>query len=230
VDQLPSLEMRHACVRRLTPWPRVRQRLKPNYPPRLWLLPLRLEHAAAARESLTAYWRHTQLLAKTRTKALTIRALAERYLRCHGCLSVMLSQGLPPRGSKRSVLTTGISSDASWASADIVPTLTRSDHGEQIDVRLDDFQWSRGSLSAPLSFRRAFAMHSRYRSFSPPLLNKAPAARFVVLDDVTSSFDAGHQLRLMDEIRLGLQYHSGGSGLQFLILVMMDSSRSTSIR
>ncbi|WP_235925497.1 MULTISPECIES: conjugal transfer protein TrbF [Brucella/Ochrobactrum group] len=45
--------------------------------------------------------------------------------------------------------------------------------------------------------------------------------RFMVLDDVTSSFDAGHQFSLMDTIRTKLRYGAPNGlpgGLQFIIL------------
>ena len=44
------------------------------------------------------------------------------------------------------------------------------------------------------------------------------SARFIVLDDVTSSFDAGHQFRLMEQIRQRLQYRGGDEVLQFIVL------------
>ena len=42
--------------------------------------------------------------------------------------------------------------------------------------------------------------------------------RVVVLDDVTSSFDAGHQYFLMELIRTKLQQPNNPNGLQFIIL------------
>jgi len=44
------------------------------------------------------------------------------------------------------------------------------------------------------------------------------APRFVILDDVTSSFDAGHQFSLMEAIRTKLQQPANTNGLQFIIL------------
>jgi hypothetical protein len=44
------------------------------------------------------------------------------------------------------------------------------------------------------------------------------APRFVILDDVTSSFDAGHQFSLMEAIRTKLQQPANPDGLQFIIL------------
>jgi hypothetical protein len=42
--------------------------------------------------------------------------------------------------------------------------------------------------------------------------------RFMILDDVTSSFDAGHQFALMDALRTLLRHGAVPDGLQFIIL------------
>jgi hypothetical protein len=42
--------------------------------------------------------------------------------------------------------------------------------------------------------------------------------RFMILDDITSSFDAGHQFNLMEGIRRKLQQPANRNGLQFIIL------------
>ena len=44
------------------------------------------------------------------------------------------------------------------------------------------------------------------------------APRFIILDDVTSSFDGGHQYSLMEAIRTKLQQPANPNGLQFIIL------------
>ncbi len=64
------------------------------------------------------------------------------------------------------------------------------------------------------SYRNALAISV----FLAAALKHSGAPRFVVLDDVTSSFDAGHQYFLMELIRTKLQYPQNAEGLQFLIL------------
>lgn len=64
------------------------------------------------------------------------------------------------------------------------------------------------------SYRNALAISV----FLAAALEHSGAPRFVVLDDVTSSFDAGHQYFLMELIRTKLQQPRNANGLQFIIL------------
>jgi hypothetical protein len=64
------------------------------------------------------------------------------------------------------------------------------------------------------SYRNALAVSV----FLAAALKHSGAPRFVVLDDVTSSFDAGHQYFLMELIRRKLQQPQHADGLQFIIL------------
>jgi len=100
---------------------------------------------------------------------------------------------------------------------DVVPDLRRGDDREDLHVQLSDFH-GQHSLSARAllseSYRNAFAISV----FLAAALKHSGAPRFVVLDDVTSSFDAGHQYFLMELIRTKLQQPQNSDGLQFIIL------------
>ena len=100
---------------------------------------------------------------------------------------------------------------------DVVPDLRRADNKEDLDVQLSNFH-GQHRLSArallPESYRNALAISV----FLAAALKHSGAPRFVVLDDVTSSFDAGHQLLLMELIRTKLQQPQNADGLQFIIL------------
>ncbi|MHC6085261.1 hypothetical protein ACYT85_18840 [Ralstonia solanacearum] len=82
----------------------------------------------------------------------------------------------------------------------VKPALTKPAAGEELTLVLSEF-WSLQNVSAQAllseSFRNAFAV-SVYLA-AACLYGGAP--KFVVLDDVTSSFDAGHQFHLMELIR-----------------------------
>jgi hypothetical protein len=100
---------------------------------------------------------------------------------------------------------------------DVVPNLQRADDREDLHVQLSDFHGQhRLSARALLSesYRNALAISV----FLAAALKHSGAPRFVVLDDVTSSFDAGHQYFLMELIRTKLQQPQSASGLQFIIL------------
>lgn len=103
---------------------------------------------------------------------------------------------------------------------DVQPTLCRSQSTEQLDLKLADFfglpnQSARALLSE--SYRNAVAASI----FMAAASRHQGVPRFMVLDDVTSSFDAGHQFSLMDTIRTKLRFGAPNGfpgGLQFIIL------------
>lgn len=103
---------------------------------------------------------------------------------------------------------------------DIQPTLCRAQNSENVDLKLADFfglpdQSARALLSE--SYRNAVAASI----FLSAASRHSGVPRFMVLDDVTSSFDAGHQFSLMDTIRGYLRNGAVGgvpNGLQFIIL------------
>ena len=102
----------------------------------------------------------------------------------------------------------------------VQPTLNRAQNTEQVDLKLADFfglanQSARALLSE--SYRNAVAASI----FMAAATRHQGVPRFMVLDDVTSSFDAGHQFSLMDTIRTKLRYGAANGlpgGLQFIIL------------
>lgn len=100
---------------------------------------------------------------------------------------------------------------------DIVPALVRSDADEHLQVQLTDFHGSHDIAARAVlseSYRNALAISV----FLSAAARRGQTPRFVVLDDVTSSFDSGHQFNLMEYVRTELQYRSGDSGLQFIVL------------
>ena len=99
----------------------------------------------------------------------------------------------------------------------VVPDLQRADNKEDLHVQLSDFYGEDGLSARALlseSYRNALAISV----FLAAALKHLGAPRFVVLDDVTSSFDAGHQYFLMELIRTKLQQPQNANGLQFIIL------------
>lgn len=100
---------------------------------------------------------------------------------------------------------------------DVVPDLQRADDKEDLNVELSDFHGQRKLSARALlseSYRNALAISV----FLAAAMKHSGAPRFVVLDDVTSSFDAGHQFYLMELIRTKLQHPQNADGLQFIIL------------
>ena len=100
---------------------------------------------------------------------------------------------------------------------EIVPQLKKSDTSEELHLRLARF-YGLTDLSAatllPESYRNAFAICI----YLAAALRSSSTARFMVLDDITSSFDAGHQWALMELIRTTIAYPANPDGPQVIIL------------
>lgn len=100
---------------------------------------------------------------------------------------------------------------------DMKPQLVRAANSENVDLKLENFYGENGvSARAVLSesYRNAVAASI----FLAAAAKQNGAARFVVLDDITSSFDGGHQFALMELLRTKLQCPANANGLQFIIL------------
>jgi len=99
----------------------------------------------------------------------------------------------------------------------VIPALQKPQGSEEIGIKLAEF-WGLKDLSAQAllseSYRNAFAV-SVYLAASS-LYGGAP--RFMILDDVTSSFDAGHQHHLVEVIRTRFARPAQADGPQVILL------------
>jgi hypothetical protein len=100
---------------------------------------------------------------------------------------------------------------------DIVPALRKTSGSEELHLRLEKF-YSLSDLSAttllPESYRNALAI----AIFLSGAQQTQGQARFMVLDDITSSFDAGHQFGLMELFRSRVAYPANPAGPQVILL------------
>jgi AAA domain len=100
---------------------------------------------------------------------------------------------------------------------DVKPTLSRALNSENVDLKLADF-FGLKDLSARALLSESYRNAVAAAIFLAAATKHSGVPRFMVLDDVTSSFDAGHQFALMDAIRTLLRYGAVPDGLQFIIL------------
>lgn len=99
----------------------------------------------------------------------------------------------------------------------VVPAVAKRASSEDLQIRLTEFHGLQNlSPQAVLSesFRNAFAISLYLAAAS--LYGGMP--KFIILDDVTSSFDAGHQLYLVELLRTALARPANPSGLQVILL------------
>jgi DNA repair exonuclease SbcCD ATPase subunit len=100
---------------------------------------------------------------------------------------------------------------------DIIPALQKSTGGEELHLLLKNFYGLHNLSAATLlaeSYRNALAI----AIFLSALLHDRSPPRFIVMDDITSSFDAGHQFALMEVIRTRIARPLNPSGPQVLML------------
>jgi hypothetical protein len=100
---------------------------------------------------------------------------------------------------------------------EIVPKLEKAEGTESLNLKLENFYGLEGLAATTLlseSYRNAFAI-SLYLCAA---LNDKPKAQFIVLDDITSSFDAGHQFAMMEMLRNDIARPSNPEGPQLIIL------------
>ena len=100
---------------------------------------------------------------------------------------------------------------------DLKPQLTRAATSQNVDLVLSDFYGQTGVNARAVlseSYRNAVAASI----FLSSAVNSTRPPRFMVLDDVTSSFDGGHQFFLMDALRTKLRHGAIPDGIQFIVL------------
>ncbi|MET3336354.1 ABC-type hemin transport system ATPase subunit [Bradyrhizobium japonicum] len=100
---------------------------------------------------------------------------------------------------------------------DVKPTLSRAQNSENVDLKLADF-FGLQDLSARALLSESYRNAVAAAIFFAAATKHSGVPRFMVLDDVTSSFDAGHQFALMDAVRTLLRYGAVPDGLQFIFL------------
>jgi DNA repair exonuclease SbcCD ATPase subunit len=99
----------------------------------------------------------------------------------------------------------------------VIPKLQKSAGSEDLNLRLDNFFGQHNLTALTLlseSYRNALAI-SIYLAAA---INSLPRVRLIILDDVTSSFDAGHQFHLMTLIQQVISRPGDPDGPQVLIL------------
>lgn len=107
--------------------------------------------------------------------------------------------------------------DEIMRAGNIVPQLTREASKPDLHLNLEDFH-GLSNVSAQALLSESYSNALAISLFLAAASQDNGSARFIVLDDITSSFDSGHQWQLMEQIRSTLQYVGSQSGIQFIIL------------
>lgn len=101
--------------------------------------------------------------------------------------------------------------------APVLPKLSRQEGSEKLLLMLEHFYGVKDAHAVPLlseSYRNALGL----AVFLAASQKRTHGGRFLVLDDVTSSFDAGHQSYLLEAIYQHVAKPENPNGLQVIIL------------
>jgi hypothetical protein len=100
---------------------------------------------------------------------------------------------------------------------DVIPDFDRPANSERLHLRLNQF-YGLTDLSANTLLQESYCNAIAISIFLSTALACPNTARFIVLDDVTSSFDGGHQFNLMELLRNQISPPANPCGLQVILL------------
>ncbi|KIX16324.1 AAA family ATPase [Paracoccus sp. 228] len=194
--------------------------LQASLPPSLVAVTRTLGHARHFRDAMNEYERALPALAAKRAKLAKLNRWKRFITNVAGQFATAESTLANARITDIQANCQELFGHLMRGGPDVRPTLNRAHNTEQVDLTLADFfglpdQSARALLSE--SYRNAVAASI----FMAAATRHQGVPRFMVLDDVTSSFDAGHQFSLMDTIRTKLRFGAANGplgGLQFIIL------------
>lgn len=194
--------------------------LQANLPPSLVAVTRTLGQAKQFRDSMTEYEAALPALAAKRTKLAKLNRWKTFITNVAGQFATAESELANARIMDIQASCQDLFGNLVRGGPNVRPTLNRAQNTEQVDLKLADFfglqnQSARALLSE--SYRNAVAASI----FMAAATRHQGVPRFMVLDDVTSSFDAGHQFSLMDTIRTKLRFGAPNGlpgSLQFIIL------------
>jgi len=102
--------------------------------------------------------------------------------------------------------------------SDIVPLIKKDSKGHKINFLIEKFYTiSKENNATPLlseSYRNALCLSTYFAS----ALKRNTKSNFIVLDDITSSFDSGHQFYLLELIKDKISRISNAKGKQIILL------------
>lgn len=187
-----------------------------SLPPSLVALTEQVEHAKRIREQLGT---HQKWLAKVLVTAQTLQRRQEWKTFIETACKTFESA----EATLSKTLTTAMDGQykdmyAKIAGGNhIVPMLQQQPGSVDLHIKLQQFFGLKDTAATPLlseSYRNALAISI----FLSAALQRKTSARFIVLDDVTSSFDAGHQFELMEVLRTLVGIPLNPDGLQVIVL------------
>ena len=186
-----------------------------SLPPSLVALTEQVEHAKRIREQLTNYEISTAALAKAlgmlkrrNDWKMFIDNARKTFEDAEAAMSKNLTNAMDSQYKAMYAKIAG--------GTHIVPSLRQQPGSVELHIKLDQFFGLKNTAAIPLlpeSYKNALAISI----FLSAALQRKTSARFIVLDDVTSSFDAGHQFEVMEVLRTQVGRPVNPDGLQVIV-------------
>jgi energy-coupling factor transporter ATP-binding protein EcfA2 len=210
---LPRLERRRADA--LVELGAERERLGAELPPSLVELTERVEAARRIREALQEREAHAAKHASATARLRARRRWKEFVLRACEVFSAAEEE---LSSSRTAALETSYKDMFKAITYDdVVPQLRKPPGSEDLHLRLERFH-GQGDLAALPLLSESYRSTLGISIFLSAALQSRGAARFIVLDDVTSSFDAGRQWLLMELLRSRIARPGNPDGPQVVVL------------
>ena len=214
VDVLNLLDERRDST--LAQCQKEKNNLEAELPPSLVDLTEQVEHAEELKDAIAEHQTHESDSKATASKltqrqhwATFIEYAAKSFANAEVALSTSQTNAIETEYRRLYETITN--------NPEVVPTLRKATGSEELHLRLEDF-YGLEDLSAaallPESYRNALALSI----FLAAVLKTQTSARFMVLDDITSSFDAGLQYSLMEVLRSRVAYPANPDGPQVIVL------------
>jgi len=193
-----------------------RTELEAALPPSLVVLTEQVEHGQRIQEALATrttalgiFASRKQRLAKMARWVTFVRTSCETFSQAEVALSAARTNAIETQYREMY--------EAITRNPEVVPTLQKDDRSEGLLLRLERF-YGLHDLSASTLLQESYRNALAISIFLSAALNHKGAANFMVLDDVTSSFDAGHQWYLMELLRTRIGRPLNSDGPQVIVL------------
>lgn len=105
---------------------------------------------------------------------------------------------------------------------DITPKLKKENKGQRVNIMLEKFHSNTSDIKAASILSESYRNALSLSIYFAAALKSRNSGSFVVVDDITSSFDSGHQLYLLDLIKTKIGLNSKNKKGKQIILLTHD--------
>lgn len=105
---------------------------------------------------------------------------------------------------------------------DVIPKLRKENKGQKVNILLEKFYSNSTDLKAATLLSESYRNALSLSIYFAAALKSKNSGNFIILDDITSSFDGGHQLFLLDLIKRKIAISSSNKNGKQIIFLTHD--------